>query len=216
VYSRNNLQNDLQEYLNSLKKDGLMQEHTIQQINNLRDAITANMVGIISFLHEKYPAIINLENLQTKKHIDNHRTKNEESIARRLEWALYRKFQKKGLVPPNLKQTIFLREDSTNPLNQFGIIHFIPTEKTSSNCPYCKESTPMEKRKNDKFNGEHFYKCHTNKNCGFSTKDNRKNPLEQIDNSDSVASYNISQQKIKFNTKKEKSSRSRPSNRGRK
>ncbi|HID91925.1 TPA: hypothetical protein EYP45_02285 [Candidatus Peregrinibacteria bacterium] len=56
----------MQKYLNSLRKDGLMKEHTIQQINNLRDAITANMVRIISFLHEKYPAIINLENFKKK------------------------------------------------------------------------------------------------------------------------------------------------------
>ncbi len=224
VYSRNNLQNDLQEYLNSLKKDGLMQEHTIQQINNLRDAITANMVGIISFLHEKYPAIINLENLQTKKHIDNHRTKNEESIARRLEWALYRKFQKKGLVPPNLKQTIFLREDSTNPLNQFGIIHFIPTTCSSSRCPRCLENAITEKRKEDKWD-KHRYEC-TNTNCRFSTDNNSMNFIA-VTNSDESAACNIAnpefekrenncEQKDHRINKKEKSSRSRPSNRGRK
>ncbi|HIQ57097.1 TPA: hypothetical protein EYG84_00230 [Candidatus Gracilibacteria bacterium] len=72
----------------------------------------------------------------------------------------------------------------------------------------------MKQRKNDKFNGEHFYKCHTNKNCGFSTKDNKKNPLEQIDNSDSVASYNTAQPERE--SKKEKSSRAKPSNRRKK
>ena len=187
------MQNILQEYLEVLKKDPTMQENTIQQINNLRDAITANMIGIISFLHEKYPAIINLENLHKDKDIQRHFSSSNENIARRLEWALYRKFQKKNLVPPNLKQTIFLKEEVNGEeiLNHFGIIHFVKTEETSANCPYCGEKSNSKKRKELKWE-EHSFVC-TNEKCNFDTKKNRKNPLQEISNSDEVASYNISQ-----------------------
>ena len=187
------MQTILQEYLNALRKDATFQEITIEQINHLRDAITANMVGIIAFLHEQYPAIINLENLLKEGEIAKHFSNNNENIARRLEWALYRKFQKIGLVPPNLKQTIFLKEktkkEERDILHHFGIIHFIPTENTSGNCPFCGENVTMKQRKEVKFE-EHTYICGNDPSCRFTTK-NPKNPLGKIDNSDSVASYNI-------------------------
>jgi len=184
----------LQKFLDILQEDATAQVITIEQINNLRDAITANMVGVIAHLHKKYPGVINLENLLSTKEIRDHFVSNNENIARRLEWALYRKFQKEGLVPPRLKNTIFLREDMRE--NRLGIVHFIKTENTSGQCPYCGVNTPMSERQNDKFGGEHFYKCRRNQNCGFSTKDNRRPPLEKICDSDDVAAYNIAKTKF--------------------
>jgi hypothetical protein len=208
IFSKSEMQQILQKYLDALRKDPTFQENTIEQINHLRDAITANMVGIIAFLHEKYPAIINLENLHKDSDIQRHFSSNNENIARRLEWALYRKFQKIGLVPPNLKQTIFLKEGSQNSLNHFGIIHFVKTEKTSGNCPFCEVNVPGPQRNKDKFE-EHAYICRNNKEyCGFTTK-NPKTPLEKINDSDSVAAYNIAKdheadvQGFSENTKKE-------------
>lgn len=194
ILSRDEMQKDLQAYLDALRKDPMFLENSIQQINHLRDAITANMVGIIFFLHEKYPAIINLENLHAKEHIARHFSANNENIARRLEWALYRKFQKKGLVPPNVKQTIFLREKRSGQkkLQHFGIIHFVKTEGTSGRCPVCGIITPMKNREGDKFK-DHVYVCRKNENCKFTTKDPRP-PFTRIDNSDSVASYNIARE----------------------
>lgn len=199
ILSRNEMQKDLQVYLDALRKDPMFLENSIQQINHLRDAITANMVGIISFLHEKYPAIINLENLHAKECIAKHFNANNENIARRLEWALYRKFQKKGLVPPNIKQTIFLREKRSGQKNlqHFGIIHFVKKEYTSGRCPVCGINTPMNKRGDDKFK-EHTYVCRKNENCKFTTK-NPKPPFTKIDNSDSVASYNIAKKSYHSN-----------------
>ncbi len=191
VLSRDVMKKELQGYLEQLRQDPTFQENTIEEINHLRDAITANMVGIIAFLHEKYPAIINLENLHSKANIQRHFNSNNENIARRLEWALYRKFQKKGLVPPNLKQTIFLRESiaANSKIHNFGIIQFVETGGTSGNCPYCGVNVSGKQRKKDKF-VEHAYICRNNKMCKFTTK-NPKYPLEVIDNSDSVAAYNI-------------------------
>ena len=188
---------ELQQYLNNLRGDRKMETITIDKINNLRDAITSNMVGIIAYLFEQYPGIINLENLQEKSDIDRHFRKNNENIARRLEWSLYKKFQKVGLVPPQLRQTIFLRENKEKDfekINQFGIIHFIPTENTSANCPYCGEKSVSGKRKGVKW-AEHRFVC-TNGECIFDTKNNKKSPLEKIANSDDVASYNIAKSKV--------------------
>ncbi|MFA5211059.1 MAG: hypothetical protein WC414_00965 [Patescibacteria group bacterium] len=191
ILSLEDMKTDLQEYLENLRQNVTAKNISIKQINNLRDAITSNMVGIIAFLFDQYPAIINLENLHSVEEIHRHFSKNNENIARRLEWALYRKFQKIGLVPPNLKQTIFLKENEKKLLNQFGIIHFVKTEKTSGNCPFCGENVSLKQRQKDKF-VEHVYIC-KNENCNFNTKLS-KFPLEKIDNSDSVASYNIAKQ----------------------
>lgn len=190
------MQKDLQSYLDDMRQDCTMQTVTVEQINHLRDAITANMVGIIAHLFAQYPGIINLENLHSTDEIGRHFQASNENIARRLEWALYRKFQKIGLVPPRLKQTIFLREDKESyRLNQFGIIHFIPTKETSATCPYCGENTPMPQRQEDKFE-RHAYICRkNNKYCGFDTR-KPSDPLTKINNSDSVAAYNIAKSKI--------------------
>ncbi len=178
------LQKDLTEYLHALRKDPKKQTVTIEQINHLRDAITANMVGIIAHLFENYPGFINLENLLADA--DRHFANNNENIARRLEWALYRKFQKLGLVPPRLRNTLFLRKDAK--FLRLGIIHFVPTEHTSGACPRCLEKADTEKRKEEKWN-EHAFTC-TNPNCGFSTQGKRYE-FEAVSNSDDVAACNI-------------------------
>lgn len=222
-YSQEEMQADLQVYLDDLRGGKPIEEIEIEKINHLRDAITANMVGIIAYLFEQYPGIINLENLHTVQHIEDHFRKNNEDISRRLEWSLYRKFQKFGLVPPNLRQTIFLREkdekgksknnqnnnqkgrqehkeEDKNLLNQIGIIHFIKTDSTSARCPRCGEGTPKSQRKKDKF-AEHIYTCRggdKNKfvNCGFTTE-NPETPFEFLaGGSDSAAAYNIAKMQI--------------------
>ena len=199
VFPREAMRKELQEYLDKLRADITPEEGvSVEKINHLRDAITANMIGIIAFLFEKYPGIINLENLHSKDQIERHFSNNNENIARRLEWSLYKKFQKSGLVPPKLRQTVFLRENETEEgkkLNQFGIIHFVPTKNTSANCPYCGVSVPMKQREKDKFE-HHAYICRNNsQNCGFDTR-NPKQPFEYIKNSDDVAAYNIAKSKI--------------------
>ena len=185
IVSRDEFMNELQEYLDVLRdnKTGI-DCFSIDQINNLRDAITANMVGVIAHLFKSFPGAIGLENL-SRGHTEGHFKKSNENISRRLEWSLYKKFQKIGLVPPKLKDTIFQREE--NKISNFGVIHFVETENTSANCPFCEEKTVQDKQ-NVKFK-KHHYECN-NQNCKFTTE-NPMSPMEFIDNSDSVASYNI-------------------------
>lgn len=184
--TKDEIQQKLQQFLDDLRGDKKIEMISIDKINNLRDAITSNMVGIIAHLFERYPGIINLENLQSKKDIDRHFRANNENIARRLEWSLYKKFQKTGLVPPQMRQTVFLRE--TEGINQFGIIHFIPTEETSTKCPYCFERANNKRSVYEELKfTEHSIRC---EKCKFDSRDARS-PLEKIKNSDDVASYNI-------------------------
>lgn len=199
ISPREDMRRELQAYLDKLRSSESFEEDiSIEKINHLRDAITSNMVGIIAFLFTEYPGIINLENLHSRENIEKNWRKNNEDISRRLEWGLYKKFQKIGLVPPRLRQTVLLRENETErqeKLNQFGIIHFIPTEKTSARCPYCGENTPMKQRNEDKFK-LHAYICRSNEeNCGFDTRE-PKSPLEFIKNSDDVAAYNIAKKRL--------------------
>jgi hypothetical protein len=194
IKSMESFQEDLQNYLDNLRNDDatLTEETTINKVNHLRDAITANMVGVIAHLFETYPGIINLENLHSQNDIARHFNASNENIARRLEWSLYKKFQKTGLVPPRLRETIFLRENEIDgaKLNNFGIIHFIPTQNTSAQCPYCGETTSMQQRNKDKF-ALHAYICRKNpNNCGFDTRKPLL-PLTPITDSDQVAAYNI-------------------------
>lgn len=184
-------QKNLQGYLNDLRSEGSSEDISIKRIDNLRDAITSNMVGIISFLFKKYPGLIKLENLNN---IKNKSEKDPTDISRRLEWSLYRKFQKEGLVPPKIKQTILLKENRVGGtglyLNQFGIICYVVTDDTSSTCPKCEKLSVVDKVGN-KF-GRHRFVC---SNCGFDT-DAPAIGFECIDDSDKVAAFNIAKKNL--------------------
>jgi hypothetical protein len=174
--------------LDKLRANEQTEGISIDRINNLRDAITSNMVGIAAHLFEKYPGVINLENMNNT--LENFK-KNNEDISRRLEWSLYKKFRKYGLVPPLLRQTTFLREeggksDKSNKINQFGIINFVPIKNTSGECPYCRRKKTLKERKEEKFSKNSYF-C---PECDFNTK----SPpifMRSIDDSDKVAAYNI-------------------------
>lgn len=155
----------------------------IEKINHLRNSIAANISGILYFLIKKNPGLIVLEKHQKQKQ------KNlEKFIAVQLEWALYKKFQTEGLVPPCLKEVDFLLAQKKEPekIENFGAISFIEHESTSKICPKCK----TKQRDNEKFEKrkyEGWFKC---EDCGF---DSTKPPKEfsDLDTPDKIAAYNI-------------------------
>lgn len=183
-------QKNLQEYLDLLRDKNRFKDLVSQEkVNHLRDAITANMVGVIAFLQKQFLGKIVLENLSAKEHMQSCFENNPVNIARRLEWALYRKFQNwenRNLVPPQIKETTLIREDLE--VNQFGIIHYVTEENTSQNCPVCEEKKGKktdEEFKTDKFDKQKF-EC---LNCEFDTeKDDKIYPLNT---NDEVAAYNV-------------------------
>ena len=116
TYTREMICEALQGYLDMLlreqaKPSGATNKHVppIEKINHLRDALVANMVGVIMYLQQDYPGIVILEDLNMDL-IEEHFQEFNINISRRLEFALYRKFQSLGKVPPHLKDLIQRRE----------------------------------------------------------------------------------------------------------
>ncbi len=109
IFSEETIKQNLNRYLSEIRNKNHHHTPAILQINHLRDAITANMVGVICHLQKKYPGFVLLEDLRQSV-VDEHFFKHNENISRRLENALYNKFQALGLVPPHVKDAISLRE----------------------------------------------------------------------------------------------------------
>ena len=214
ILSKDDIKASLNCYLRKLDGD---ESHvpSIQKINDLRAALTANMIGVISYLYKTYPGFVVLEDLK-KGHKD---FQHDASIARNLEIALYNKFQSLGLVPPHVKDIIQLREavrDHQRKENQnqklissqIGAIVFVSEENTSKNCPYCEKAQTHSGSKDEKFK-QHRFRCES---CNFDTyafkteeervkgdtpqiKQDSYNEkfqfLKDIDDPDKVAAYNI-------------------------
>ena len=195
IKSHDSIERILNDYLKQLNSKNTERDIlTIEKINHLRDAMASNMVGILSYLYNKFPGNIILENL-SKDELAGHFLASNENISRRLEWRLYNKFQKLGLVPPRLKETILLRQNQE--INQFGVINYIKTENTSKNCPYCGKKN--NKKKSDWERDKHnlrLFDC-TNSECGFNTQTNHKG-MESLSNPDMVASYNIAKRGYEY------------------
>lgn len=170
-------------YLGELRaKNAREDEISVEKINHLRDAITANITGIIVHLQKTYPGsgIIALENMERKEHIEKHFYQSNQNISRRLEWAMYRRFQAEGLVPPQIKQSVFIREEFKK--KKFGIVEFTEMENTSQNCPRCENT-----HEKTEIGGEYHYVC---EKCGFCSQNSRLE-FESLDDADKVAAFNI-------------------------
>lgn len=168
-------------YLATLHERNAVEDiESLEKVNHLRDSITANMVGIIAHLQSTYPGILALENMDSKEHVGRQFLQTNQNISRRLEWALYRKFQEACLVPPQVKQSIFLREDFS--VHQFGIMKFVKIEETSRSCPRCGAINRKKPRGRDL-----HYAC---SKCGFDSETTR-GEFEPLTDSDRVAAYNI-------------------------
>ena len=116
TYTRETIREALQGYLDALLREQVKPSRAtnkhvppIEKINHLRDALVANMVGVIMHLQQRHPGIVMLEDLNMDL-IEEHFREFNINISRRLEFALYRKFQSLGKVPPHLKDLIQRRE----------------------------------------------------------------------------------------------------------
>ena len=195
TYTSDSIHKALQKYLDELlqekvKPTGAANKHvpSIEKINHLRDALVANMVGVIMYLQQDYPGIVMLEDLNMEK-IEEHFQQLNINISRRLEFALYRKFQSLGKVPPHLKDLIQRRErihakrkqeideaadkqyrSKKNFSSQIGAIVFVDEYNTSKNCPYCGESISWKSNIADKLKfKQHRFICGKSNSCGFDT-----------------------------------------------
>lgn len=170
-----------------------------EQINQTRRALVGNMIGVIYLLYQKYPGIISIEDLDQSK-IESDRKKFEGNIERPLEWALYRKFQQGGYVPP-ISELIKLREiegytqkkgkeENNERLKQFGIIKFVSKEETSLTCPHCNEKAYANSSSDPNYREDKEVKVFYCRKCDFH---NKVNPMgyDSLDSNDKIAAFNI-------------------------
>lgn len=198
ILSLDKIRKELQDYYNTLKQQGSIEIITIDKINNLRDALCANAVGILNHLQKQYFGMMFLENLD----INNKTKRTSEfsgNLASRIEWKLLQKFQTLSLVPPNYKQAMTLQ--SKKEIDQFGIVAYVRTEGTSNECPHCGTKNTDKSEKWER----HTYEC-VNTKCGFDSSDeNKRNGFVGLDDSDKVASYNIAKRGLELlQSKKQK------------
>ncbi|MBI9016532.1 MAG: hypothetical protein JEZ07_04640 [Phycisphaerae bacterium] len=204
VYTRDNIKDNLQSYLDNLLEEKSKQSSNpykhvppIAKINNLRKAIAANMVGVVCYLQKQYPGIIVLEDLEDDT-IKKHFSQMNINISRPLERALIDKFQTVGKVPPHIKDIIEIRErfrrDGKAKSSQLGALVFVDKSETSAQCPYCGESWTWDKSRKDKLKFlEHRYICGENEPCGFDTEniEGKTDFLKEINDPDKIAAYNV-------------------------
>lgn len=169
------------------KRNAVEDIEGINKIIHLHEAIVANMIGIVVFLQKSFDmGGIFLENLHSKKHLEEDFRQSNEVVHRKVELSLYRKFQSSGLVPPQIKQSVFVREELL--MDQFGIIRFVSEENTSTMCPRC-EATHKKTSTFKKNKRKGIFICEA---CGFDTSDPAKRfEFSALTNNDEMAAYNI-------------------------
>lgn len=196
IYTRETIRTALQHYLDALlveqaKPTGAANKHVppIEKINHLRDALVANMVGVIMHLQQRYPGIVMLEDLNMDL-IQEHFQALNINISRRLEFALYRKFQSLGKVPPHLKDLIERRERlhakrkqqiDTEADKMYQTWLRKPRNKNASVSEQTKQKTEFWKQANSKVRSEKNFSSQigaivfvdeykTSKNCPYCGK----------------------------------------------
>lgn len=226
LVSVENISLQLNNFLDDIRNKGFKEqkEQSIEKINHLRDAISANIVGILYHIYKKLKTeknfgIIAMEDFDFSK-LDGDFLRSNETLGRRLEFMLYRKFQNDFLVPPNLSLINNLREqhkrakgkkrNHNDELLQIGLINYVDAENTSKICPNCNripeqynsakaglaEKTKKERKAiyNKHKYDEARFSCN-NDGCGFDTKNNRLAYDDLYDN-DKVAAFNIAKRGI--------------------
>ncbi|GHV42792.1 hypothetical protein FACS1894180_0100 [Bacteroidia bacterium] len=195
---------------NKEKEDKLLESY----INKARNALVANMIGVIDFIRKQYQCYIVLEDLNQSV-IESHRTEFNGDITRFLEFKLYQKMQNYGFVPP-IKGIAELREREGKKLKQVGIVRFVDEEETSLICPNCgkKAYSKSDDYVYNSDKGKGIFKCkkyeilnftkqteeiiHTgkyypkdiHKPCEYHNRDNQMQFSDLITN-DAIAAFNI-------------------------
>ncbi|MDD4530992.1 MAG: hypothetical protein PHO80_05600, partial [Candidatus Gracilibacteria bacterium] len=128
------------------KKDDL-EDISINKINHLRDAVCANIVGVIIKLQEKdyFPGYIIFESLKISTS-NSDLEKQNTFLGNLINEKIYNKLQLFNEVPPILKQ--FRNDIDEKNIIQHGKVVYVNKDFTSSACPVCNETlTKLENGK---------------------------------------------------------------------
>ena len=142
--------------LGKYNKRTISNEELDLQINQRKESLVANVVGVVDFLYKQYQKRFGGEGIIVKEGFDHgkvaqDREKFSGNIYRLLERKLYQKFQNYGLVPP-IKNLMLLRsegvkkdkekekdKDETKIIRRLGNICFVHEKGTSQECPVCEK-----------------------------------------------------------------------------
>jgi len=159
------IKQELTQYIKEVKKDKNNSKYQFQfdKIVNYKNALAANVAGVINFLRKKYKnSYIVFENLDIKT-VQKQSTSQSQAIHRQLEWVLLNKLKKQELVPSDISKQIIFRDKKE--AKQFGAVLFLSEKGTSKICPNCEEKNMGHNKRafeNNKF-GKRIIKC---KKCG--------------------------------------------------
>ena len=166
--------------LEKYNKRTISNEELDLQINQRKESLVANVIGVVDFLYKQYQNRFGGEGIIVKEGFDHgkvaqDREKFSGNIYRLLERKLYQKFQNYGLVPP-IKNLLLLRSDGMkNEKSKFmrlGNICFVDEKDTSQMCPVC----------DGKLMTNHGAECSSN--CGFEHEG-------IMHSNDGIAGFNI-------------------------
>ncbi len=189
LISQNELKIKLNEYNT---KRTISDEELTLKINHLRKSIVANVIGVIDLLYHKYKLKLGGEGIIVKEGFDTAKVEDDlkkfqGNIYRMLEWALYKKFQNYGLVPP-IKNLLSLRgsgidDKKENEIMILGNIGFVSKSGTSQKCPICGEKNKREKDEQKKLKDAKKFLC-DHQECSFDS-------INIFHSNDGVAGFNI-------------------------
>ncbi len=177
-------------YLKAFIQEKSTESVIIEKINNYRNSISANAVGVIHALYKEYNSYVTFENFDVEKNNADKDTQFEGAIYNLLVEKVLHKFYHLGEVPP-LKSLYDIKEVHKNNkkyFEQFGAILFVNESETSMLCPKCERkaynSSSCSCYNEDKKGGR--FRCR----CGFDNKDNA-GEYDSLDTNDKVAAFNI-------------------------
>ncbi len=119
IQSRWTILKELQDFLQSKDIDSYQEEDiSIHDIENLKNALCANIIWIIFFLQKEYPGRIIVRNFH-----QNRNNLSIENLDKKIEEKILQKLSSLSLIPSNYKYIFELKEQ--NILNKLWLIEFV-------------------------------------------------------------------------------------------
>ncbi len=191
-------------YFEQFISDSNAEEVLLEKINNYRKSLTANAIGVINFLYEKFSSYVVFENFDINKNNADKEDQFEGLIYNLLPEKVLQKFYHLGEVPPfkalyDLKKA---EKKKSNSFDQFGNILFVNEQNTSLLCPRCEKKA--YKSSSDKIytadKSNRIFKCNSAENrvpeggdygsCHFHNNSNAGD-YKSLDDNDKIAAFNI-------------------------
>lgn len=184
---------ELLKYITKVKVDlNDNEEVSIKKVNNLREALCANMVWIIDFLQKDFPWMIYFEDKNEADRL-NHFNINNSSLGSKIELKLLQKFASKNFVPPVYKQILTIKDNNKSNIKQLWIIWYVDEKSTSDSCPICWEKLFWHwsfEYENSMHHYSEKYWYDTDDFCDYHMKNNHY-WYDFIKSWDDLATYNI-------------------------